>query len=211
MNTPAWSFKGLHFANCNCDYGCPCQFNALPTDGTCKAVVAWQINEGYCGETKLDGLKVATTYAWNNPIHEGNGEMQVIVDDSATEDQRRALVGIMNGEYTDPGKIMIQIYRSMCTKIHDPIFAPIDMDIDINGRRAHLKVDGILETELEPIKNPVTGAEHRARFDLPNGKEFNSAEVASGTTKSTGAVNLDFIGTHAHISSDTMTSEGPNK
>jgi len=210
MPKPEWSIKGLHFANCNCDYGCPCQFNALPTDGTCKAVVAWLIDEGYCGDVKLDGLKVATTYAWENPIHEGNGEMQVIIDESATEEQRQAIIGIMNGEHTDPGKIMIQIYRSMCSKVYDPIFAPIEMDIDLDGRKAHLKVEGIIESELEPILNPVTGAEHRARFDLPLGKEFNSAEVASGTTKSTGAVKLDFTSSHAHISGDSMTSEGPN-
>ena len=28
MSQPTWSLKGPHFANCNCDYGCPCQFNA---------------------------------------------------------------------------------------------------------------------------------------------------------------------------------------
>ena len=32
-----WTIRGREFANCNCSYGCPCQFNALPTDGTCKA------------------------------------------------------------------------------------------------------------------------------------------------------------------------------
>ena len=25
-----WEIKGREFGNCNCDYGCPCQFNALP-------------------------------------------------------------------------------------------------------------------------------------------------------------------------------------
>jgi hypothetical protein len=33
---PAWSIEGPHFINCNCDYGCPCQFNALPKDGYCR-------------------------------------------------------------------------------------------------------------------------------------------------------------------------------
>ena len=26
-----WSIKGPEIATCNCDWGCPCQFNALPT------------------------------------------------------------------------------------------------------------------------------------------------------------------------------------
>ncbi len=37
MSTTEWSIKGPHFVNCNCDYGCPCQFNALPTYRTCLA------------------------------------------------------------------------------------------------------------------------------------------------------------------------------
>ena len=185
MSKPTWSFEGLHFANCNCDYGCPCQFNALPTDGTCKAVVAWQINKGYCGDIKLDGLKVATTYAWNNPIHQGNGEMQVIVDDSATEEQRRALVGIMNGEYTDPGKIMIQIYRSMCSKVHDPIFAHIDMDINMEERYIaeclnSIGISFLFAQRLHPAMKNVAPV---AEFDDPvhdaNGKFFTAYRTVS--------------------------------
>jgi hypothetical protein len=211
MSKPVWSIKGNHFANCNCDFGCPCQFNALPTDNTCKAIVAWDIEEGNFGDVDLSGLKVATLYSWENPIHEGNGQMQVIIEEKANKEQRKALVDVMNGENTDPGKIMIQIYRSMCTQVHEPIFAPIKMNIDVEGRTANIIVDGIVETTLEPIKNPVTGAEHRARFDLPNGKEFNSAEVASGTTKIKAAFPLEFTSSHAHLSADSMTSEGPNK
>ncbi len=32
-----WEAEGPEYAKCNCDYGCPCQSNALPTDGTCNA------------------------------------------------------------------------------------------------------------------------------------------------------------------------------
>ena len=34
----AWEIKGREFGNCNCDYSCPCQFNALPTHGHCHAI-----------------------------------------------------------------------------------------------------------------------------------------------------------------------------
>src|ERR1700730_12461301 len=30
-----WHLKGRNFSHCNCSYGCPCQFNALPTHGNC--------------------------------------------------------------------------------------------------------------------------------------------------------------------------------
>jgi hypothetical protein len=55
----------------------------------------------------------------------------------------------------------------------------------------------------------VTGAEHRARIELPFGKEFHSAEVASGTTMARGAVPLAFTKSHAHLVYNAMTSAGP--
>jgi hypothetical protein len=60
MATVDWSIKGPHFVNCDCDYGCPCQFNALPTYRTCLALVAWRIEEGHCGDVSLDGLLAST-------------------------------------------------------------------------------------------------------------------------------------------------------
>jgi hypothetical protein len=205
----AWSIRGTHFVNCNCDYGCPCQFNALPTDGTCRAVIAWQIEEGYCGDVRLDGLLAVNTYGWPGPIHKGNGEMQSIIDERATEGQRRALISVLQGEGAAPATIMLQIYRAMCPKAHEPIFKPISLEINVDGRTAQLRVPGLLESTIEPIKNPVSGMEHRARIDLPFGKEFHHAEVASGTTRATGAVPLDFAKKHAHLVYNAMTSNGP--
>src|ERR1051326_4437636 len=49
-----WMIKGREFAHCNCAYGCPCQFNAPPTHGDCKAIVGFQIDEGSPGSTRLD-------------------------------------------------------------------------------------------------------------------------------------------------------------
>src|SRR5690242_9124576 len=58
-----WAFKGREFTNCNCAYGCPCQFNALPTHGNCQAVIGIQIDEGHHGQTSLDGLRFAGVFA----------------------------------------------------------------------------------------------------------------------------------------------------
>jgi hypothetical protein len=209
MPATDWSIKGPHFANCNCDYGCPCQFNALPTYRSCLAVVAWQIDEGHFGDVRLDGLRAINTYAWPGAVHEGDGSLQSIIDERADQKQRAALSAIMQGEGAEPGMIMLQIYRSMCTTVHEPLFAPIELTVDVAARRARLKVPDLLDTTVEPIKNPVTGAEHRARIDLPMGKEFNFGEVASGTTRATGAVPLRFANKHAHLVYNAMTSNGP--
>ena len=54
----------------------------------------------------------------------------------------------------------------------------------------------------------MTGALHRARIALPFGKEFTLAEVASGTTRATGKVPLEFTGSHAHVVHNRLTSQG---
>ncbi len=210
MAKPTWSIEGPHFVNCNCDYGCPCQFNALPKDGSCRAVVAWRIDDGYHGETKLSGLKAVNLYSWPGPIHKGGGTMQSIIDESANEAQRKALASVLQGEGAEPGTIMLAIYRAMCATALAPIFKPIAIEIDMDKRRARLSVPGIVDTSVEPIKNPVTAAEHRARIDLPMGKEFHLAEVASGSTKAkSGPIDLAFEKSHAHIVHNRMTSSGP--
>ena len=65
-----WEIKAKEFANCNCAYGCPCQFNALPTKGFCEAAVAMEIEQGHFGDVKLDGLRIGGIY---QAIRSANG------------------------------------------------------------------------------------------------------------------------------------------
>ena len=208
MPTVEWSIKGPHFANCNCDYGCPCQFVALPTDGTCKAVSGWRIDEGHFGDIRLNGLNSVIVYAWPGAVHEGNGTMQVIVDERASSAQREALVSILQGEHADEGATMLSIYRAMCTTVLEPLFKRIEVAIDVEGRTASLNIPDHIEAELEPLRNPVTGAAHRARIDLPNGLEFRQAEVASGRSKVLGDIPMELTDSHAHLAEGRLTSSG---
>ena len=94
--------------------------------------------------------------------------------------------------------------RTACLKekVYDPIFAKIDFNVDVEGRRGRYAVVDLIESEGEPIKNPVTGAETRARIDLPNGFEYEIAEIGSGTTKTQGRIQLDLkasYGQFAHL------------
>jgi hypothetical protein len=180
-----WRIKGTELGNCNCAYGCPCQFNALPTHGNCRAALGFEIEEGHFGAVKLDGLRMVELVSFPGPVHQGNGTMQVIIDERADAAQRDALVKIMTGQETDDMATMWWVYAAMSPNKLEPLFRPIEYEIDVDARRGHFRVPGIVETTGEPIRNPVTGAEHRVRIDLPHGFEYRLAEIGSATTKTT--------------------------
>jgi hypothetical protein len=203
-----WRIQGPEIAACNCDWGCPCQFNALPTRGNCRAMTAMRIDKGHFGDVKLDGVKWYGLFAWPGPIHEGNGEVQAIVDERASPAQREAILKILSGQETVPGATIFNVFAGTFTKAHDPIFAPIEFTIDIENRKAHAAVKGVTETHVEPIKNPVTGEPHRARVALPQGFEYRIAEYASGAVKASAAIKHDWSGRHAHLAMLDLGTNG---
>jgi hypothetical protein len=203
-----WMIRGREFAHCNCAYGCPCQFNALPTYGDCKALVAMQIDEGYHGSTRLDGLRAVSILRWPGPIHEGKGEASLILDQRATAPQREALLRIMSGQDTLPGATVFQVFSTTFEKVHDPVFADIEFEVDVDARRARLKVADVVEGRGAPIVNPVTGNEHRARFDMPNGFEFARAEAGRGWASTRGPIQFELADSHAHFANLHMCQTG---
>ena len=186
-----WEVHGRELANCNCAYGCPCQFNALPTDGTCEAAVAYEIDTGHYGDVKLDGLRSAFVAKYPGPVHEGNGVMQIIIDESADADQRDALQKIMTGADTKDMATMWWIYSAMAPNKLETLYKPIEMQVDIEAREGRIVIPDVVEIEAEPIRNPVTGAVHRARIDLPHGFEYRIAEIGSGTARTSGEISLE--------------------
>jgi hypothetical protein len=203
-----WTIHGRELVNCNCSYGCPCQFNGLPTHGNCQAVAGMQIDHGHHGETKLDGLKFVGIFSWPGAIHEGKGEAAVVIDARATEAQRNALLRILTGQDTEPGATVFNVFASTFEKLHEPIFASIDFKSDIEGRRGHVVVKDVTEGRGEPILNPVTGAEHRVRIDMVNGFEYTVAEIGRGWTKTSRPIKFDLVDSYAQFAEIHLCQSG---
>lgn len=208
MTDVKWTIKGREFIHCNCAYGCPCQFNALPTHGNCEAVGAIEIERGRHGETRLDGLRIAMILQWPGAVHEGRGQCVPIIDERADERQREALIRIASGLDTIEGATFFQVFSTTYEKVHDPVFAPIELDIDIDGRTARLRVPGLIDARGEPIRNAVTGEETRAQTRLPDGFEFDVAEMGRGWARTEGPVRLELSDSHAHFAELHMTESG---
>lgn len=202
-----WRLEGEWIKNCNCAFGCPCDFNARPTNGSCQGLVGMHITKGHFGGVKLDGLMFAVTVDFPGALHEGNGQMQPIIDERATPEQRQALFEILSGKNSAEGTLF-HIFSLIVSKVHEPIFAPFEFKFDMNGRTARMIAKGVLETEVEPIKNPVTGAPHRIQVVMPEGFEHLQAEVASAQIASTGAIKFSTKGTHSSLARVVQTPAG---
>lgn len=203
-----WEFQGRELANCSCDYGCNCQFAGLPDKGHCHAVVGIQVDKGHHGPTRLDGLRIAGIFKWPGPIHEGNGEALAFVDQAADPQQREALLRIMTGQDTDPFSTMFAVFASTITRMHDPVFTDIDLQIDIDGRRGRIVVDGYIDTLGEPLVNLVTGAEVRAQIVLPDGFEYEVADIGSGNSRATGPMPMELTKSYAQFANLHLGSHG---
>lgn len=186
-----WYMEGPAYGNCNCDWSCPCQFESLPTHGNCRGFEAVRIDKGHFGDVRLEGLKAVMLYAWPGPVFEGKGELQAIIDEGADDAQREALLAILCGEHTNEAATHWWVYRAMSETVHDPMFKPIEFEVDIERRTARVSVPGVVESIGSPIRSPATGDEHRVRIDMPNGIEFDIAEIGNASTEAKGAIQLE--------------------
>jgi len=202
-----WHLEGEWIKSCNCAFGCPCDFNARPTQGHCQGLVGMRVKKGHFGSTRLDGVKFAAAVQFPGALHEGNGQLQPIIDQSASAAQREALFAIMSGKHSAEGTLF-QILSLIVTKTHDPLFVPIEFSFDKAGRVARLLAKGVLETDVEPIKNPVTGAPHRIQVMIPEGFEYREAEVASANIRSAGAIKFATQGSHGSLATVVHTPQG---
>lgn len=202
-----WRLEGEWIKNCNCAFGCPCDFNAKPTQGECQGLLGMRITKGHFEDVRLDGLSFFVTVHFPGPLHEGNGEAQPIIDERASPEQREVLFNIMSGQNSTEGTLF-HIFTLIVTKMHDPIFAPVEFQFDKEARTARLIIPGVLETEVEPIKNPVTGADHRIQVVMPEGFEHIQGEIASSNIRSTGAIRFETKGTHSTLAHVVQTPQG---
>ena len=189
-----WRLKAKYYEACNCAYGCPCNFNGFPTHGNCTGIVAFAVEEGDRDGVDLSGLKVAAAVDWPKAIHDGNGKMAVFID-SASDDQREAIIPILMGE---DGGMPWEILATTISEIHGPFFETIE--IEDNGTDSRLRVGEKIVVEMETFKNPVTGDPHEVHTVMPTGFIFTDGLVGGTTTARADAdgVSFDCSGNNAY-------------
>jgi hypothetical protein len=134
-----------------------------------------QITSGEVGDVDVSGVKCAAVVDWPKAIHEGNGKCVFVVDPATSDTQIEALAGVFTGKL-----------GGMPWELLGPTFQVVGLQkaritIEGAGPKSTFKAEGIGEGRGDTFKNPVSGEEHLANVDLPNGFIWKRGECGQGT------------------------------
>ncbi len=183
-----WWWKADYFEACNCAHGCSCNLTMLPTDGTCKAIDAWQIREGAADSVRLDGLGIALILHWPNPIHKGNGRAIVYVDERADLKQREALGTIGMGKAGPGGPF--EVFAGTYAEPAQVVFGPFHYER--SGRRSQVTLGKLAHADIGPILSDMDGSEADAHLVLPGGFIWKDGVLANTNSCEVDAHGLKF-------------------
>jgi hypothetical protein len=199
MLIPNWRLKADYVETCNCDYGCPCNFSGFPSNGFCRALVLYHIQNGNYGQDiSLDDLDAVYAASWPKAIHEGNGTMQLFITQKANEQQRKALVNILSGKAKGEGPF--QLFAGTFKYILEPQF--VDIAVKLDGKNSSFSVPDVMDVQVESFTNPVTGQEQETMVQLPKGFIWKLAEAAKTKIMriTTPCLNFEHSGQNAFYS-----------
>lgn len=190
-----WRATVENIVGCNCNWGCPCAFDAPPTFGHCEGIVAHRIVTGKYGGVALDGLKWVLVVRWPGPIHERGGRAIVFLDARARGPKRAGLEAIATGQAGGP----IGIFMSTVNAGLEVRAANIEFKL--KGEKSFARVPGIADVVLAPILNPVTQQPHYAAGVFKTGlltdrEDYFSNKVCTATLDE---LSMDHAGKNAHV------------
>jgi hypothetical protein len=141
----AWQLKGTYFETCNCAVSCPCVMLSAPTEGECRVLIAWHVDQGKDDQLDLGGLNVAM--AVHSPGHmlQTKWEAALYLDERASAAQKDALTRIFAGKAGG--------HPSVLASFVDQVLgvAAVRIDYQAAGRRRSLSIPGIAEADIEAI------------------------------------------------------------
>jgi len=140
-----WQVRGTYFEACNCATLCPCNFLGAPSEGECKVVVAWHVDEGQYGAVDLAGLSVALFAYAPGHMMEEKWKVALYLDDRASESQADALGKIFSGQ--EGGHL--SALGPLIGEVLGVKAVPIDYRAE--GTRRSVRIGTVAEAEIEAL------------------------------------------------------------
>ena len=204
--TPPWKLEADYIESCNCDFGCPCNFSGLPTGGRCEALVGYHIRKGSYGNVRLDGLDFIYAASWPRAIHEGGGTLRVFIEGGASAEQRAALTGDYlraRGRHW----MLPDLQQDYALYPRPAVRAASDPH-QWQARQLAL-LPGVLEVQLVPHTDPVSGDEQDVQISLPKGFIWQLANAVKTAVMKITTPNLNFDHSGRNAFWTTVEFHGP--
>jgi hypothetical protein len=187
----AWQLNGSVLIACNCDWGCPCNFNARPSRGHCEGGWIWMIDSGNVNGVGLDGLGIALFADWPGAIHEGGGRAACYLDERADAAQRATLTCVLQGKVGGPWGLFRKTYDLAAPQ-------PARFDVTLAKYETRAAIGEFIELELQAIRNPVTQEVTHPQIVLPEGLIVKHGNIAASKVfRVRGGVDYDHSGQYA--------------
>jgi hypothetical protein len=145
----AYRIAGTYVAVCNCAVVCPCPVDGPPTtdNGECLGTLVFDIKEGDLDGADLSGTTVALYNHFPSNISAGNWTVGLVIGDSASDEQSRALEGIFRGEHGGPLGEFAGLIGTVAGVERGRITVT-------DGDRPSASVEGKTEFSFEPFTGP---------------------------------------------------------
>jgi hypothetical protein len=146
-----WQLKGTYFETCNCNVACPCVFLSPPSEGECRVLVAWHIDQGKvgdqgdAGEVDLADLNVAMAIHSPGHMMETKWRAALYLDERANDQQRQALTRIFAGQAGGHPEALASFVGDVLG------VASVRIDYRAAGRKRSLSIPDIVSAEIEAI------------------------------------------------------------
>lgn len=143
-----YQLEGTLLEVCSCDTLCPCWIGEDPDQGTCDAVVAYNLDTGTIRGVDVGGLTLVSAVNIPGNILEGNWRQLVLIDDKATDEQADALLDAFSGKLGGPLADLAELVGEVVAVERAPISHKI---VDGAGT---LTVGDKIHAEMHPYTGP---------------------------------------------------------
>jgi hypothetical protein len=143
-----YQLQGTLLEACNCDVLCPCWIGEDPDNGTCQAVIAYNLDKGTIRGVDVSGLTLAAAVFIPGNVLAGNWKQVVFVDERATDEQMQAMLDAFTGKLGGPLADLAQLVGEVLEVRRSPI------SHEIQEGRGTLTVGGSVTAVMEPYRGP---------------------------------------------------------
>jgi hypothetical protein len=147
----SWNLKGTYFETCNCNVACPCVFLSPPSEGECRLLVAWHVDQGKDEEIDLSGLNVAMAITAPGTMVETKWRAALYLDERANDAQKQALTKIFGGQAGGHPAALASFVEDLLG------VASVRIDYRAEGKRRSLAIPNVAAAEIEAVEGQGGG------------------------------------------------------